>query len=52
MKYEAEHQLFSSFCETDTPAVSEPLRHQPARVALVGGFRPRQCGIATFPAET
>ena len=52
MKYEAEHQLFSSFCETDTPAVSEPLRHQPARVALVGCFRPRKCGIATFTADT
>jgi glycosyltransferase involved in cell wall biosynthesis len=51
MKYEAEDRLFSNFTETDIPSASTPFART-ARVALVGCFRPRKCGIATFTADT
>jgi glycosyltransferase involved in cell wall biosynthesis len=37
----------------DTDAVVTPLARpeSPARIALIGGFTPRRCGIATFTAD-
>jgi glycosyltransferase involved in cell wall biosynthesis len=52
MKYEAEDRLFSNFTEADVPPASAAMARSDARAALVGCFRPRKCGIATFTADT
>ncbi|HET6526861.1 glycosyltransferase family 4 protein [Sphingopyxis sp.] len=54
MKYEADSVFCPAYCEDDATRV---MRHPVARefsshIALIGCFRPRQCGIATFTADT
>lgn len=60
MKYEAEDRLFSNFAELDgappltaspRAAATQALPRAARRVALIGCFRPRRCGIATFTAD-
>lgn len=59
MKYEAEDRLFSNMAELDAPPPEVSPRRTPpealpraaTRVALIGCFRPRRCGIATFTAD-
>ena len=54
MKYDGEDRLFFPLSEEDIPDPHiEPLtlRERP-RLALIGCFRPRQCGIATFTADS
>ncbi|MBE1529464.1 glycosyltransferase involved in cell wall biosynthesis [Sphingopyxis sp. OAS728] len=57
MKYENEARFFSVASDEDLRPVEGEARIRPAkekgkRIALIGCFRPRQCGIATFTADT
>ena len=54
MKYDGEDRLFFPLSDEDIPAPhveDRSLRERP-RLALIGCFRPRQCGIATFTADS
>jgi glycosyltransferase involved in cell wall biosynthesis len=51
MKYDAEERLFSTFGHEDAAPTSDQRRREPRRLALIGCFRPRRCGIATFTTD-
>lgn len=55
MKHDSEDRFFRNVCENDVPVSDVPLAasgiETTARVALIGCFRPRRCGIATFTAD-
>ncbi len=53
MKFDAEDRFYERFAE-DSGSFAEAvgrLPRVPRRLALIGCFRPRQCGIATFTAD-
>jgi glycosyltransferase involved in cell wall biosynthesis len=57
MKYDKEAHFFSGASDnnlerTDSGNAGGPAKKESKRVALIGCFRPRQCGIATFTADT
>lgn len=52
MKYDGEDRFFFPLSEDETPPVSQAESSNAARLALIGCFRPRQCGIATFTADS
>ena len=56
MKHASEDRFFSHVAEDDILSSIARLRHRgpqtATRLALIGCFRPRQCGIATFTADT
>ncbi len=54
MKYDVEDRFFPHYADTEVGPTLAPLSSSPAitrRVALVGCFRPRRCGIATYTAD-
>lgn len=51
MKYETEDQLYANISELDEARSAQVMSRGKRRVALVGCFRPRRCGIATFTAD-
>jgi glycosyltransferase involved in cell wall biosynthesis len=51
MKYEAEDRLFQTIAEPDVAPPPEPASRAPRRIALIGCFRPRRCGIATYTTD-
>jgi glycosyltransferase involved in cell wall biosynthesis len=54
MKHDSEDRFFFQLSEEDVPAPPPENRStpQPRRLALIGCFRPRRCGIATFTADS
>lgn len=52
MKYDSEDRFFFPLSEDATLPVSESRSSDARRLALIGCFRPRQCGIATFTADS
>jgi glycosyltransferase involved in cell wall biosynthesis len=53
MDYDSEDRFFSQLADNVPPiAPAEALPFKARRLALIGCFRPRQCGIATFTADT
>ncbi|HMO74679.1 MAG TPA: glycosyltransferase family 4 protein [Sphingopyxis sp.] len=59
MKYDSDDRFFRDISLDDLssspvslPADTAPPIRQAHRLALIGCFRPRQCGIATFTADT
>ena len=55
MEYDSEDRFFPEVCSADaapTSPVSCRTTTPTKRIALIGCFRPRQCGIATFTADT
>lgn len=55
MKYDSEDRFFPEF-RSEEQVQAQAFGHGPSarakRIALIGCFRPRQCGIATFTADT
>ncbi len=51
MKYDAEDRLFSSLAHEDAAPTTDEQASLPRRIALIGCFRPRRCGIATFTTD-
>lgn len=51
MKYETEDQLYANISELGEVQSTRLVPCAKRRVALVGCFRPRRCGIATFTAD-
>jgi glycosyltransferase involved in cell wall biosynthesis len=51
MKYDTEDRLYSNVSELDEVRSAQVMPREMRRVALVGCFRPRRCGIATFTAD-
>src|SRR3546814_7190549 len=54
MKNEIEDRFFFQLSEEDVPAPPAESRsaREGRRLALIGCFRPRRCGIATFTADS
>lgn len=55
MKYDSEDRFFPEFRSEDplpAPGFGRGRSASAERIALIGCFRPRQCGIATFTADT
>lgn len=52
MKYDGEDRFFFQFSENETLPISQAESIHAGRLALIGCFRPRQCGIATFTADS
>src|SRR3546814_2937545 len=53
MKHDSEDRFFFELSEDDVPAPPVESRTAPEVrcLALIGCFRPRQCGIATYTAD-
>ena len=54
MKYDAEDTFLAAVSELEPTLAAAPGQSPPAmprRIALIGCFRPRQCGIATYTAD-
>src|SRR3546814_21108084 len=54
MKHDIEDRFFFQLSEEDVPAPPAESRsaREGRRLALIGCFRPRRCGIATFTADS
>jgi glycosyltransferase involved in cell wall biosynthesis len=53
MKHDSEDRFFFQLSEEDVPPpVEAPTAREGRRLALIGCFRPRRCGIATFTADS
>src|SRR3546814_1052844 len=54
MKHDSEDRFFFELSEDDVPAPPVEYRTAPEVrcLALIGCFRPRQCGIATYTADS
>ena len=54
MKHDSEERFFFQLSEEDipTPPAAAPAARSARRLAMIGCFRPRQCGIATFTADS
>src|SRR3546814_11960405 len=54
MKHDSEDRVFFELSEDDVPAPPVESRTAPEVrcLALIGCFRPRQCGIATYTADS
>ncbi len=53
MKHDSEDRFFFQLSEEDVlPSVEAPTAREERRLALIGCFRPRRCGIATFTADS
>ena len=54
MKHDSEDRFFFQLSEEDIPPPPAETQTPPQarRLALIGCFRPRQCGIATFTADS
>lgn len=56
MKHDSEDRFFSETHDDDALPLRLPTHENPAeqrtRIAMIGCFRPRLCGIATFTADT
>lgn len=51
MKFDSEDRLYSNVSELDGLPPAQAMPRVQRRIALIGCFRPRRCGIATFTAD-